>query len=88
MKSKFCIAVVLVLTCIGCNVGNAPEPMSENDLKGAVDKLPPKEQIDYINASPMPAAMKAQRIKEIEDRTGYKAPATGAPTPGAPTTGQ
>ncbi|AIE85614.1 hypothetical protein [Fimbriimonas ginsengisoli] len=79
MKSKFWIAGVLALTCFGCNIGNAPEPMSETDLKSALEKLPAKEQIDYINASPMPAKMKAQRIKEIEDKTGYKAPKTGAP---------
>lgn len=82
MKKNVLIAALAALTVVGCNVGNAPEPMSETDLKSAVDKLPPKEQIDYINSSPMPAAMKAQRIKEIEEKTGYKAPATGAPKTG------
>lgn len=77
------VAAFAALFLAGCNVGNAPTPMSENDLKGAVDKLPPKDAIAYINASPMPAAMKAQRIKEIEERTGYRAPETGAPKAGS-----
>lgn len=82
MKKNVWIAGVLALAIGGCNVGNAPEPMSESDLKSAVDKLSPKDQIDYINSSPMPPAMKAQRIKEIEDKTGYKAPASNAPKTG------
>ena len=79
MKRNVWIAGLLALVCTGCNVGNAPEPMSETDLRAAVDKLPAKDQIAYINSSPMPAAMKAQRIKEIEEKTGYKDPGTGAP---------
>jgi hypothetical protein len=82
MKKNVLIAAFAALAVAGCNVGNAPEPMSESDLKSAVDKLPPKDQISYINSSPMPAEMKAQRIKEIEEKTGYKAPETGAPKTG------
>lgn len=68
--------------CIGCNVGNAPEPMSEDQLKAALEKLPAKDQIDYINSSPLQPAMKAQRIKEIEEKTGYKyVPPTNATPP-------
>lgn len=88
MKNKAWIVCLLSVALVGCNVGNAPAPMSESDLKGAVDKLPPKDAIAYINSSPMPAAMKAQRIKEIEDKTGYKDPGTsGPPATGAPKTG-
>ncbi len=84
MKTKnLLIAIVLLLVCVGCNVGNAPEPMNEDQLKSAIEKMPPEKQIEYINSSPMPADMKAKRIKEIEDKTGYKAPES---TPGAPNT--
>ena len=82
MKKRGFIVGLLAVALAGCNVGNAPEPMSESDLKSAVEKLPPQDQINYINASPMPPAMKAQRIKEIEDKTGYKAPASGVPAAG------
>jgi hypothetical protein len=79
MKRNVWIVGVLALACAGCNVGNAPEPMSETDLKTTVEKLPAKEQIAYINSSPMPPAMKAQRIKEIEEKTGYKDTGESAP---------
>lgn len=79
MKRNLLIGGVLALACVGCNVGNAPEPMSESDLKDAVSKLPPKDQIAYINSSPMPAEMKKQRIKEIEEKTGYKDTGESAP---------
>lgn len=81
MRTNALIACLAAVTLVGCNVGMAPKPMDEADLKTAVDKLPPKDAIAYINSSPMPAAMKAQRIKEIEDKTGYKDPGT---TPGPP----
>ncbi|GEM_PF-7093790 len=76
MQKNVLTAGLLALTLVGCSVGNAPTPMSEGDLKSAVDKLPPKDAIAYINSSPMSSAMKAQRIKEIEDKTGYKASGT------------
>ena len=73
------LALGCVLTSSGCNVGMAPQPMDEAQLKTAVDNLPPKEAIDYINASPMPPEMKAQRIAEIVKKTGYNVPATNTP---------
>lgn len=82
MKTNVLIVGSLACLLAGCNIGNAPAPMSESDLKTAIDKLPPKDEIDYINSSPMPPAMKAQRIKEIEDRTGYKAPESKVPKTG------
>lgn len=74
MKNKIWMAGIVVLACTGCNVGNAPEPMNDNDLKSAIEKLPPQDQINYIKSSPMPPEMKAQKIKEIEEKTGYKSP--------------
>lgn len=81
MKSKsIWLAISLGFVCVGCNVGNAPEPMNEAQLENAVEKLPPQKQIDYINSSPMPADEKARRIAEIEAKTGYKAESkSGAP---------
>ena len=79
MKRTICAIGLVSLALVGCNVGNAPAPMNESDLKSAVDKLPPKDAIAYINASPMPAAMKAQRIKEIEDKSGYRDPGSKIP---------
>jgi hypothetical protein len=71
---------------VGCNVGNAPEPMNEDQLKAAIEKMPPQDQINYINSTPMPAEQKAARIKEIEAKTGYKDPGSGSkdPASGAP----
>jgi hypothetical protein len=74
MTTKILAAGFLLLTCVGCNIGNAPQPMSDDELQSALDKLPPQDQINYINSSPMPPDMKAKRIKEIEEKTGYKAP--------------
>lgn len=82
MKNSLLILGLAAISCAGCNAGNAPEPMNEQQLKGAVEKLSPKDQIAYIKSSPMPPAMKAQRIKEIEDKTGYKDTDSGAPKTG------
>ncbi|MBC8064636.1 MAG: hypothetical protein H7Y17_07385 [Chlorobia bacterium] len=70
MNKNLWIASLAVLACIGCNVGNAPEPMSEAELKSAVDKLPPQDQINYINSSPMPKDVKEKRIAEIKAKAG------------------
>ncbi|RYG48348.1 hypothetical protein EON79_04710 [bacterium] len=86
MKRNVWIFGIIALGCIGCSVGNAPEPMGESDLKSAVEKLPPQDQINYINSSPMPKAEKEKRIKEIEEKTGYKAN-QGGPNSGPPQTG-
>jgi hypothetical protein len=86
MKRTIVLTLIAAFACIGCNVGNAPEPMNEAELKSAVEKMPPQDQINYINASPMPQAQKDKRIKEIMDKTGYTPPNT---TPaGPPKTGQ
>ena len=70
MKSNFWIVALIAVASIGCNMGNAPEPMNEAELKSAIDKMPAKDQIDYINASPMPKEMKEQRIAEIKKKAG------------------
>ncbi len=77
------------LALAGCSVGMAPKPMDDGDLKNALDKIPPQDQINYIKAAPMNAQAKAARIKEIEDKTGYKDKNAGttAPANGAPKTG-
>ncbi len=74
MRTPVWIAGLLLLACVGCNVGNAPEPMNEDQLKAAIEKLPPKDQVAYIKSTPMSAEKKAERIKEIETKTGYKDP--------------
>ncbi len=73
------IVGLLALACVGCNVGNAPEPMSEGQLKDAVSKLPPQDQINYIRSTPMPQAKKDERIAEIEKKYGIKADSPKAP---------
>lgn len=55
---------------VGCSVGDAPAAMTPEETKEAVAKLPPKEQIDYINRSPLPAAEKEKRIADIKAKAG------------------
>jgi hypothetical protein len=74
MKNLWIIGIAL-LAGVGCNAGNAPEPMNEDQLTDAVGKLKPQDQINYINSSPMPPAMKAEKIKAIEEKYGIKAEA-------------
>ena len=78
MNKNIWIAGLLGLACLGCNVGSAPEPMNESQLKDAVDQLKPQDQINYIRSTPMPEAKKAERIAEIEKKYNIKA---DAPTP-------
>ena len=72
MNKNLWIVSLAVLLCAGCGVGNAPAPMDENQLKAAVEKMPPQDQINYINSSPMPKEMKEQRIAEIKAKAGMK----------------
>jgi hypothetical protein len=82
MNKNAWMAGLLVVACSGCSsIGNAPAPMDENQLKSAVEKLSPKDQIAYINSTPMPPDKKAARIKEIEEKTGYHPDAAGKPGP-------
>jgi len=81
MKFKRVIpaAVMLLLpwALTGCNAGMAPAG-SADDVKSAYEKMSPAEKIKFINSSPMPAADKAKKIKEIEDQTGVKDTVDGA----------
>lgn len=72
MNMKVWIASVAMLLCVGCNVGNAPAPMDEDQLKAAVEKLSPQDQINYINSSPMPKELKEKRIAEIKAKAGMQ----------------
>ncbi|MBI1335216.1 MAG: hypothetical protein GC165_20315 [Armatimonadetes bacterium] len=64
-------AVLLVGTVMtGCSIGNAPQALSPEETRDAVAKLPPQQQIDYINRSPMSAAEKEKRIAEIKAKAG------------------
>lgn len=79
MKNRTILAGLLALLCVGCNVGNAPEPMSQAQLDAHLKTLKPQDEINYINTMPIPAAEKAKKIAEVEARTGYKAPASNRP---------
>lgn len=81
MKNSFFLAL-MVAACVGCNAGNALAPMSESKLKSAIDKMPPKDQIAYINTMPIPTSEKAKRIAEVEQKTGYKADTSNVPKTG------
>ena len=81
MKNLLILTISSVIL-VGCNAGMAPEPMSQSELKSAVDKASPADQIAWIKSSPMPAAEKDAKIKAIEEKTGYKAPESNAPNTG------
>lgn len=78
------VVAALGIMATGCNVGNAPEPMSENKVKEEVAKLTPQQQIDWINRSPMPPEEKQKEIDKIKAKYGISGEATGASgAPGA-----
>jgi hypothetical protein len=68
----------------GCNIGNAPEPMSGDEARAAVEKLSPEQQIEWINRSPMPPAEKQKKIDEIKAKHGLQGGANATSAPGAP----
>lgn len=66
------LATTLVI-CLGCaSTATPPQPMTGSELKAALDKASPQDQIDWVNRSPMPPNEKEARIKEI--RTKYNLP--------------
>lgn len=75
-KFWLALSALAALVLGGCNVGNAPEPMSASDVKAEVAKLSPEQQIDWINRSPMPPEEKARKIAEIKQKAGI----TGGPS--------
>lgn len=79
---------LLAILSAGCSLGNAPEPMSADQVKGEVEKLKPEQQIDWINRSPMPPSEKQAKIAEIRKKYGLPEQAAGPAAPGAPSTGR
>jgi hypothetical protein len=59
-----------VLAAGGCSFGDAPKGLSPEETRAAVSKLPAKDQIDYINRSPLPPDEKAKRIADIKASHG------------------
>jgi hypothetical protein len=73
-KKRFSLAILpLAFLLIGCNVGNAPAGMSNEEARSALDKLSPEEKIRYYQSSPMPQAEKEKKYAEIEQKYGVKA---------------
>lgn len=71
IKNSFAL-LFLAVAVVGCNMGNAPEPMSESELKQAVDNAKPEDQIAWIERSPMPPDEKKAKIAEIKAKHGLK----------------
>ena len=72
------------MAAAGCNIGNAPEPMSGTDVKSAVEQLPPEKQIEWYQRSPMPPAEKQAKINEIKKKAGMPVDEGPAAPQGAP----
>ena len=72
MKRTY-LFVFAALCLAGCNVGMAPDGMSREEAKAALDKMSPQDQIKYVASSPMPPEQKKKRYAEIEEKTGVKA---------------
>lgn len=68
MKNLILISTLVVLT--GCNVGNAPTPMSNTDAKKAIDELPLDKKIAFIESSPASPEEKKRLIEEAKMKAG------------------
>jgi hypothetical protein len=74
MKKRFLLLVAAATVPLaGCNVGMAPEGMSREEARAALDRMSPEDQIRYVASSPMSPQQKRQRYAEIEAKTGKKA---------------
>jgi hypothetical protein len=51
----------------------APDGMSREEARAALDRMNPQDQIKYVASSPMPPDQKRKRYAEIEAKTGVKA---------------
>jgi hypothetical protein len=71
LKAFFALAVAASI--IGCNAGMAPEGMTEQDAKSAIENMKPEDKIRAIAGSPMPQAEKDKKYAEIEQQSGVKA---------------
>ena len=81
--SNVLFAAIAVGTLSGCNVGMMAEGPSPSEIKAKVAAMPPDQQIAFYKNSPMPAADKAKKIAEIEQKYNIKADAS-ANAPGKP----
>ena len=57
---------------VGCNFGNAPEPMADEDVKKAIDNMSPEQRIKFIEGSPASREEKAKQNAEITAKAGIK----------------
>lgn len=68
----FILFLAIALSLAGCSVGDAPAPMSDNDVKNAIDKMSPEQHIRFIEGSPLPKEEKERQIAEIKAKAGLK----------------
>src|SRR5579862_5824236 len=72
-KRSILLAMVLCpLFQAGCSFGDAPRGLTPEETRAAVAALPPQQQIDYLNRSPLPPAEKQRRIADIKAQHGIK----------------
>lgn len=79
---------IVAIALTGCSIGMAPKGPDANEVQQEFSKMPPDQQIKGIQHSPLPAAEKEKRIKEIEEKYGVSRsdektglPPTGPATP-------
>jgi hypothetical protein len=63
-----------------------PEGPTPDQIRAKIDSMPPDQQIEMIQNSPMTKDEKAQRIKGIQDKFHLSADAASA-NPGVPVQG-
>ena len=87
-KTKIMILAIVCVGAVGCSIGNAPAPMSDDAAKHAFDSASPDAQIKTIQMSAEPQSLKDKQIADIEAKTGYKPAATETQkVPGVPNQG-
>jgi len=73
MNLKVLILFVAVAVGLsGCNVGSAPAPMGDDEVKDAINKMSPEQHIHFIEGSPLPKEEKDKQIAEIKAKAGIK----------------
>lgn len=84
MKKSIIVASLgLAFGLQGCsNIGNAPEPMTADQVNKQVGEAKPEDQIAYWQSSPLPAAEKQKKIDEIRQK--YNLPADAGAASGPP----
>lgn len=82
-KTKILVALGVLFGIQGCgNIGNAPEPMTADQVNKTVSEAKPEDQIAYWQSSPLPAAEKQKKIDEIRQK--YNLPADAGAASGPP----